>query len=162
MSRANDLDSFVVPPSIRLLFDNNQLELIKTLCLLFSLYLNSNRRFNKLPDIVFYYSLVNFDMLKIIKSNEDTIDASRNLYYRFQEKINQIILELINLGFVEIKGEITSNTNSLGVRLTREGFEFVKDLGIDYFYKLINEYSSVIDMVDNNTKNRNLIKGVSK
>lgn len=162
MSKRNDSDTFVVPPYIRLLFDNNQLELMKTLCLLFSLSQKSKRKFNKISDIIFYYSIVNFDMSKIIESNEESGEMSRNLYYRFQENINQIILGLLNLGFAEIKGEITSKTADLGIRLTKEGLEFVDGLEIDYFAKLIIEYSSVIDMVDNNSKNKNLLKGVLK
>ncbi|MCK8453246.1 hypothetical protein M5E03_03710 [Bacillus safensis] len=161
MRKNNNKETFIVPPSIQLLFDNNQLELIKTLCLLFSLSKKRRQKYNKVSDIIFYYSIVNFDMLKILEEEESN-EISRNFYYRFQENINQIILELLNLKFAEIKGGITSKTADLGIRLTNEGILFVDELEINYFSKLINEYLNVIELVSNDSKNKNLLKGVSK
>lgn len=159
MRISNEKNSTFVPQSIKLLFDNNQLELIKTLCLLYAFYKESTRKYYKLTDIVFYYCLVNFDLLKLIEEREDKGEISRNLYYRFQQNINQIILELSNLQYVEIKGDVTTKTSDLGIRLTKKGMEFVEGLELHYFSELIEEYSSVINTVDNNMKNRNKIRG---
>ena len=162
MSSIDEKDLFLVPPSIKLLFNNEKLDVIKTLCLLFALYKKSNRKFNKIPDIIFYYSLVNFDLLRIIESKMQLNDTSRNLYYRYQQYINQIIIELSNLQFIEVKGDLTTKTADLGIRLTVEGKEFIEDLRIDYFPKLIHEYSTVIGMEVNNTENKNKLKGELK
>lgn len=159
MSIFNDKDSFVVPPSIKLLFNNNQLELIKTLCLLYVLYRESNKKFNKVQDIVFYYSLVNFNMIKFVETTEDKGEPSRNLFYRFHQNINQVILELSNLQFIEINGNITFNISDLGIRLTNKGSEFIEGLEFDFFLELINEYTNAISMVDNNSVNKNKLKG---
>ncbi|MCY9369967.1 hypothetical protein [Bacillus haynesii] len=161
MSNLNSEYSFV-PPSIRLLFDNSQLEMIKTLSLLYSFYQKSKRKFVKISDIVFYYSLVNFGMIKLIETNEEKGEVSRNLYYRYQQEINQIILEMVHLDFIEVKGTVSSTSSQLGVRLTQQGNEFIESLEIDYFSGLIDEYSIIIDLIDNNTENKNKLKGVIK
>lgn len=159
MSTAYDKESFVVPTSIRLLFNNDQLDMIKTLCLLYALLKKSKTKFNKVNDIVFYYSLVNFDMARILKAEEVKEDVSRNLYYRFQQNINQIILELSNLEYVEVRGNTGFKMVDLGIRLTKEGHDFIEGLDIDYFSELINEYSNAISIVDNNSENKNKLKG---
>lgn len=157
----NDNYSFV-PPSIRLLFDNRQLEVIKTLCLLCPFYKKSKRKFIKVSDILFYYSLVNFGMIKLIESNEEKEEVSRNLYYRYEQGVNQVILEMVHLGFIEVKGTVTSKLSQLRVRLTLQGNEFLKKLEIDYFLDLIDEYSNVISLIDNNSENKKKLKGVIK
>jgi hypothetical protein len=159
MNNINSEESFV-PPSIRLLFDNSQLEMIKTLCLLYAYYQKSKRKVVKIPDIVFYYSLVNFGMIKLIESNGAKGDASRNLYYRYQQGVNQVILEMVHLNFIEVKGSVTSRPSQIGVRLTEQGSDFVEKLEINYFSDLINEYLSVIGLVDSNSENKKKLKGV--
>ncbi|MCY7764255.1 hypothetical protein [Bacillus inaquosorum] len=161
MSNLDNEYSFV-PPSIRLLFDNSQLEMIKTLCLLYSFYQKSKRKFVKVPDIVFYYSLVNFGMIKLIKTNGEKEETSRNLYYRYEQGINQLILEMVHLDFIEVKGNITLKSSQIGVRLTQKGNEFLDDLELNSFTDLINEYSSIISLIENNPENHKKLKGVIK
>ncbi|MCY8125017.1 hypothetical protein MOC32_08515 [Bacillus spizizenii] len=157
-----DNDYSFVPPSIRLLFDNSQLEMIKTLCLLYAFYQKSKRKFVKVPDIVFYYSLVNFGMIKLIKTNGEKEETSRNLYYRYEQGINQLILEMVHLDFIEVKGNITLKSSQIGVRLTQKGNEFLDDLELNSFTDLINEYSSIISLIENNPENHKKLKGVIK
>ncbi|MFC5714428.1 hypothetical protein ACFPU1_16915 [Thalassorhabdus alkalitolerans] len=155
-------DEFVVPPSIELIFDNNQLELMNTLCLFYVFFQKKPKKFYKIPDIIFYYSIVNFNLLNVIEAEEDVGFVSRNLYFRYQQNINQLLLELYNLQFVDIKGKVSFKTDQLGARLTTKGNEFVNSLEIEYFVELINKYLEVIEMVDNNTENKNKIKGGKK
>ncbi|KJR67553.1 hypothetical protein OTK50_13420 [Bacillus sp. NEAU-CP5] len=161
MSNFNNEYSFV-PPSIRLLFDNSQLEMIKTLCLLYSFYQKSKRKFVKVSDIVFYYSLVNFGMIKLIEIDGEREEASRNLYYRYEQGINQIILEMVHLDFIEVKGNLTSKASQIGMRLTQKGNEFLNNLELNSFPDLINEYSNIISLIENNPENNNKLKGVIK
>lgn len=158
MSIFNESDTLMVPPYIKLLFDNSQLRLMKTLCLLYAGY-SKSKKFYKVQDISFYYSLVNFDLLRVFDLNNNSEDVSRNLYYRFNQNINQIILELSNLKFVEVKGDINTNVYDLGIKLTKEGNEFIEGLEIDYFLELIEKYSNVISTVESNATNKNLLKG---
>ncbi|CAL1521941.1 hypothetical protein DT035_00535 [Bacillus subtilis] len=161
MSNLDNNYSFV-PPSIRLLFDNSQLEMIKTLCLLYSFYQKSKRKFVKVSDIVFYYSLVNFGMIKFIETNGEKEEASRNLYYRYEQGINRIILEMVHLDFIEVKGNITSKSSQIKVRLTQKGNDFLDDLKLNSFTDIINEYSRVINLIENNPENHKKLKGVIK
>ncbi|MGR5967426.1 hypothetical protein ACT7DB_37750 [Bacillus cereus] len=49
-----------VPLSIELLFDNEKLDLIKTMGLLYACFLQNKKKYRKISELVFYYSLVNF------------------------------------------------------------------------------------------------------
>lgn len=150
---------YTVPPYINLLFNNNQLELLKTLSLLFAFSIESKKKFNKVADIVFYYGLVNFDMIKILKGDEDDLVISRNRYFRYRQNINQVILELFNLDFIEVKGTIEVKTSDIGIRLNEKGLNFFKELNISYFSELVERNLSVIRMIENNSKNKSILEG---
>ena len=148
-----------VPPSIKLLFKNDSLDIIKTICLLYSFYLMNKKKFNKVSDIVFYFSLVNFNLVKLFEKDENNKKVSPNLYFRFQAKINQIVLELSHLKFIEIKGDLTNKTNDLGVKLTSEGVDFLMELDKEFFIKLTDEYISVINKVESTSTTHKIIRG---
>ncbi|AYV74806.1 hypothetical protein C2H98_15985 [Niallia circulans] len=153
----------IVPKSIELLFNNDQLEIVKTLCLLYAFYLKSKKKFYKVSDITFYYSLVNFNLVKLFKESniEYGIDGKMtpNLYYRYQTKVSKIILELSNLDYIEIKGDITYKTSDIGVRLTTKGLDFIMLFDKEFFVKLIDSYITVINQIDNTSVNKKIISG---
>jgi hypothetical protein len=150
----------IVPPSIELLFDNKRLEIVKTMCLLYAFYLKNNKKFNKVSDIVFYYSLVNFDLINLFEENNKSRHLSTNLYFRFQTKINQILLELSNLKYIDIKGDLSYKTDDIGVRLTIKGAEFLKGIEeVEFISKLVNEYTSVLSKIESTSINKNKLKG---
>ncbi|WP_346234887.1 hypothetical protein MKY04_18080 [Lysinibacillus telephonicus] len=160
MNSEIEIRKSLVPPSIELLFNNEQLELIKTLCLLYAFYLKSNRKFNKISDIVFYYSLINFDLIRIFDGNKNnTIKLERNLPFRFQTKINNILLELSNLNYVVVKGELSYKINEISVKLTSEGIDFVNEINIPFITELIEKYSFAINNIESTSANKNTIVG---
>ena len=56
----------IVPKNIKLLFENRQLDIMKVLSLLQVLRNKSKKKFYTVEEIIFYYSLVNFDLIKIL------------------------------------------------------------------------------------------------
>lgn len=160
MKLNNNLSDKPTPLSIQLLFDNSKLDLIKTLMLLFSFSLIGARKYRKIQEIVFYYSLVNFDLITIFNDNrvKDHL-LSINQYYRFQSSINQILLHLWQLEFIEVKGDLTIKTLDIGVRLTAKGKLFVEELKSDYFHALINDYSSTLNSIKYSSENLKKLKG---
>lgn len=144
-----------IPPSIELLFDNEQLENAKTLCLLYAFYLQSKKKFNKLSDIVFYYSLINFGLIQLFNPEKKEQDkVSPNLYLRYQKKVNNILLVLSNLNYIEIKGDISYKTLDLGIRLTKHGANFMAEMKLEYFIKLTNEYISALNQIESTSVNK--------
>lgn len=156
----NNLTDKSTPLSIQLLFNNSKLDLIKTLILLFSFSLTGAKKYRKLQEIVFYYSLVNFNLIAVF--NENRVDdhlLSINQYYRFQSSINQILLHLWQLEFIEVKGDLSIKTLDIGVRLTVKGKLFVEELKSDYFHALINDYSNSLDSIKYSSENLKKLKG---
>lgn len=159
LDNLRNLVSESVPSSVQLLFDNTKLDIVKTLLLLYSFSLQSKMKYKKVSEIVFYYSLVNFDLIKLFNSEEYSEKLSTNLYFRFQFKINQIILQLSQLTFIDVKGNLGVKTGDLGIRLSSAGISFVEKLDSDYFTNLVNEYTSALSNIEYSTANIKMLKG---
>ena len=160
LKQKNNLFNTSTPLSVQLLFENSKLDLIKTLVLLYSFSLKGAKKYKKVQEVVFYYSLVNYNLVPIF--NGDHVNnhlLSLNQYHRFQFNINQILLHLWQLDFIEVKGDLTIKTLDIGVKLTEKGKEFVEELQLDYFQALINDYTSALDSVKCSRENLNKLKG---
>lgn len=152
----------IAPQSIKLLFENEQLNIIKILSLLQVLKNKSKKKFYKVEDVIFYYSLVNFDLIKLLNEDVNNLMKNRNRYLRFNKSVNQIILELINLKYIDIKGNLSSKKEQLGIRLNEEGEAFVKIFDSKYFLDLAEIYQKVITNISNDTVNKNKVRGLLK
>lgn len=156
------MENISVPASIELLFDNEKLDLIKTMGLLYACFSMNKSKYRKVSEIVFYYSLVNFDLVKLFEEDKDIRRSiSPNLYFRFQNKINKILLYLSYLDFIEIKGSLAFKTEDLAARLTESGSEFYGEMDSDYFSKLVQDYIYTMDQIDYTPKNLKVLRGKS-
>lgn len=154
--------SFSVPISIQLLFDNDKLELMKVLCLLNAFSVKSNKQ-RKVSEILFYYSLVNFDLIQIFNEElEEQLGytSSPNLYFRFQSKINGILLNMVHLQFIDVKGNISDKLDDIKVKILPKGKQFFNEYSSEYFLFLQNRYISAIDKISFSNENIKRIKGV--
>lgn len=152
----------VAPQNIKLLFENQQLDIIKVLSLLQVLRNKSKKKFYKVEDIIFYYSLVNFDLIKLLSEDVNNLMKDRNRYLRFNKSINQVILELSNLKYIDINGDLYSKKQQLGIRLNDKGDAFVKTFDSEYFLHLAEMYQNVTININNNSVNKNKVKGLLK
>ena len=152
----------IVPKNIKLLFENRQLDIMKFLSLLQVLRNKSKKKFYTVEEIIFYYSLVNFDLIKILDEDISNLMKNRNRYLRFNKLINQIILELSNLEYIDIKGNISYKKDRIGVRLNEEGERFLKTFDSEYFLKLMESYQNIATNISNNSINKNRVKGLLK
>ena len=152
----------IVPQNIKLLFENRQLDIMKILSLLQVLRNKSKKKFYTVEEIIFYYSLVNFDLIKILDEDISNLMKNMNRYLRFNKLINQIILELSNLEYIDIKGNISYKKDRIGVRLNEEGERFLKTFDSEYFLKLMESYQNIATNISNNSINKNRVKGLIK
>ncbi|TPG70267.1 hypothetical protein EEL31_18395 [Brevibacillus laterosporus] len=150
-----------VPPSIGLLFDNEKLDMMKTMSFLYACSLQSKKKYRKVSEIVFYYSLVNFDLINLFQPGNEK-KVSKNLYFRFQFKINQILLKLSHLNFIDIKGNLSDKPADIAARLTSTGFEFFCGINSDFFSNLIEDYIYALENVECSATNMKMLKGVSQ
>lgn len=118
----SDRDEYLsVPISIELLFENEKLELMKVLCLIYSISLKS-KRYVSISEIVFYFTLVNFNFIKIFEDINTT--TSPNLFFRFQSRISNIIIHMNNLDFIDLKAKLSTKTDDIKIRISNTGKEF--------------------------------------
>lgn len=149
----------LVPPSIQLLFHNEKLDVMKLLCLINALSIQSKKQ-RKVSEILFYYSLVNFDLINLFEKNgEDSqYNPSSNLYYRFQIKVKKNILNMSNLDFIEIRGNMSDKTKDINVKLLPKGIQFFQENTTDYLLNLQDKYISAYELVKFSAVNLQKIK----
>ncbi|ELC8442285.1 hypothetical protein QYB59_001307 [Clostridium perfringens] len=152
----------ISPNSIKLLFENKQLNIIKVLILLKVLRNKSKKKFYTVEDIVFYYGLVNFDLIKLLNQDTNNLRKNKNRYLRFNKSINQILLELSNLNYIDIKGDVFYKKEKIGIKLNEKGVNFVETFNNEYFVSLVELYQEAITNISENSLNKNKIKGLLK
>ncbi|MDF2085657.1 hypothetical protein [Bacillus pseudomycoides] len=151
-----------VPPSIELLFNNEKLDLMKILCLMYAFTLKSKKR-RKVSEIMFYYSLVNFDLIKLFEDSEEnkkSLTPSPNLYFRFQTKINGILLKMSHLQFINLQGDLTKKLDDITVQLTPIGTVVVEEVDSVFFSNLKREYTNAFEKINFSASNMQVIKGI--
>ncbi|KZN98581.1 hypothetical protein [Pseudobacillus badius] len=163
MSSLNNKDN-ALPLSIELLFNNEKLDFMKTLSLLYA-FSKGRKKHRPVSEILFYYSLVHFDLIKlfepIVESRMGT-KPSLNLYFRFQAKINKILLNMAHLQFVTLQGDVTKKLEGIKVSLTPKGKEFFEEIESEYFSDLVGVYISTLDKVKFSPGNEKILKGVQQ
>lgn len=151
-----------VPPSIELLFNNEKLDLMKILCLMYAFTLESKKR-RKVSEIMFYYSLVNFDLIKSFEKNEEnnkSFTPSSNLYFRFQTKINGILLNMSHLQLINLQGDLTKKLDDITVQLNPLGKLIFEEIDSVFFSNLKKEYTNAFKKVKFSASNMKVIKGI--
>lgn len=151
----------VVPTSIQLLFNNDKLDFMKVLCLLNALDTESNKQ-RKVEELLFYYSLVNFDLSSLFDVHKyDKIGflPSTNQYFRFQTKINGILIAMSDLKFIEIRGEMSNKLDELKVKLLLSGKVFFEENQTNYFKVLFDKYIDVNKKIKYSSENMKKLRG---
>lgn len=150
----------IVPLSIELLFNNEKLDLMKFLYLLHAFSLKSNRRI-KVSEVLFYYSLVNFNLRIFIEDNQENKRSieqpSINQYFRFQSKIQKILLDISHLQFAEFKGELSKKLDEITLKITPEGTAICEEINSPFFEDLKISYLEVIGTIKFTASNQKLI-----
>ncbi|WP_270365415.1 hypothetical protein [Bacillus paranthracis] len=150
----------LVPASIQLLFHNEKLDIMKVLCLMNALSAESNKQ-RKVDELLFYYSLVNFNLIYMFEGFKDKdveITLSSNKYFRFQTKINELLLIMSHLNFIEIKGDISKKVDELKVKLLPPGKTFFEETKSEYFKVLYEKYLYAFNSIKYSSENAKKIK----
>lgn len=126
-----DRDGYLsVPSSIELLFENEKLELMKVLCLISSMS-SKRRKYLSVSEIVFYYAIVNFNLITIFE--DVNITSSPNQFFRFQSRISNIIIRMENLNFIELKATLSTKKDDIKIRISSSGMKFYEEHNSVFF-----------------------------
>lgn len=152
--------NYSTPTSIQLLFNNQKLEIMKVLCLLNALSSQNNKQ-RKVEEVLFYYSIVNFELYYLFNEkqmSEKDVFPSSNQYFRFQTKINEVLLIMSSLKFIEVKGKISNKLDDLKVKLLKDGIVFFEDNSSDYLRTLYESYINAFNSINYSIENVKIIK----
>lgn len=151
-----------VPISIQLLFNNEKLDIMKVLCLM-NAFAKKSKKKRKVSEVVFYYSLVNFNLINLFEDEVDMKKVSTpspNLYFRFQKNVKEILLDMSHLGFLEVTGDVSKKLDEVTVKLLPEGKHFFEQHRSVFFSNLKEKYINTFDKVAFSTENVKVIKGM--
>ncbi|EGO8274619.1 hypothetical protein PMT97_05975 [Enterococcus faecalis] len=116
MTGINELSH--LPIEIDLLFDNKKLDILKYLGILYQSKYNLRKRKINLEQLLYYYSMLYFES---VNTNTPMIYK----YLRDKKRINEIIIYLENLGFIQIHGNMFTRLNSLKISISDAGIEAI-------------------------------------
>lgn len=131
---------FQLPREIDLLFDNKKLDIVIYLGILY--FVKESFKENKIniEQLLYYYSVIYF-------SQQGTTDPIINKYLRDKNRINDIMIYLENLDFIETYGNIYTRVSKLNFSITKKGIETIKSLEsesiklyLDNIYNVIQRY----------------------
>ncbi|MGG3452699.1 hypothetical protein [Paenibacillus rhizolycopersici] len=144
-----------VPSSIELLFENEKLDIMKILCLLYSISVKS-QRYATISEILFYFSLVNYNLIRIFEDENYT--SSPNQYFRFQARFNPLLIKMENLKLIEIKANIFIKTEDIKLKVTSEGKSFYEESETEFLRKLQEKFNEVFIIVQFTNANEKKLK----
>lgn len=151
----------VTPTSIKLLFNNEKLEIMKVLCLLYALRQKRKKKI-KIDEIIYYYSLVNFEFKSMKINSERKWVASNIKLLRFQTRINHILLLMKHMGFISINGYVSDRVGDIKVILKTDGKEFFEENESKFFEELKENYLLTIDEITYDSKRMKKMKEGSR
>ncbi|WP_046227308.1 hypothetical protein [Paenibacillus dauci] len=144
-----------VPKSIELLFENEKLELMKVLCLIYSISLES-KRYIPISEILFYYSLTNFNLISIFEETNEA--TSPNLFFRFQSRIGNIVIQMENLNFIKLKASLATKNENIKIKVSKTGQSFYEEHNSAFFQELQQKYISTFAKVSYNASTLKKLK----
>ncbi|MUG46966.1 hypothetical protein QNH46_01460 [Paenibacillus woosongensis] len=144
-----------VPSSIELLFENDKLDIMKILCLIYALSVK-RQRYIKASEILFYFALVNYNLIGIFGGN-DCI-TSPNLYFRFQARFKPLLISMEKLGLLELNANVFTKPEDIKFKITIKGRGFFEENKSEFFIELQEKYLETFELVKFTSENSKKLK----
>lgn len=125
------MEKIQLPLSVRLLFNNSELDAITTLCVLSGI----NKKMN-IRHLIFYYSIAISDLddevLQLLldesKQTVETVISRTGVYFDYYDKVRNLLLYLCNHGVVDIYSkkeagsflDLSCKVSKLGIAIQSE------------------------------------------
>ncbi|MBF4502249.1 hypothetical protein IRY55_12845 [Savagea sp. SN6] len=132
-----DNNIFQLPAEIDLLFDNKKLDVLIYLVTMYHLAVNFRKRRFSLEQLLYYYSIIYFESHEI---NSPLIYK----YLRDKKRVNEIMIYLENLHFIQIHGDIFTPINKLKISVTQRGIGAIDALESDSVEMYLNKIFIII------------------
>ncbi|BDG67569.1 hypothetical protein ENLAB_11330 [Enterococcus innesii] len=131
---------------IELLFDNKKLDLLKYLGILYQAKDICRQRQLSLEQLLYYYYMLYFE----------TTDINTPLIYKYlrdKKQINEIIIYLENLEFVQIHGDLFTRLNKLKVSISETGINAIDSLQSESVEMYLKQIIAIMEKYPYGTKN---------
>lgn len=109
------------PFEIELLFDNKKLELFQYLIILYSCLKDNRKRKLSPEQLLYFYTIIFFEM-------DGTKTPLIFKYNKDKSRINEVLIVLSSLGYIDVFGELTSPIKSLKIAITKQGINFLEEI----------------------------------
>lgn len=133
------INDFKSPFEIELLFNNQKLELFQYLIILYSCLKDNRKRKLSIEQLLYYYTI-------IFSDNDNSKTPLIFKYTRDQSRINDVLIKLGSIGYIEVSGEISMPTKSLKISITKQGITFIEHIESISITDYINHIRSIISL----------------
>lgn len=136
MSEKNILSH--LPIEIDLLFDNKKLDTLKYLGILYQAKIRTRKRKFNIEQLLYYYTLLYYE----------TNNISTPLIYKYlrdRKRINELLIYLENLKFIQVHGDVSSRLNGLQVSITEAGIQAIESWQSDSILIYFNHISNILE-----------------
>lgn len=136
MSKNNNFS--YLPIEIDLLFDNKKLDTLKYLGILYQAKIKTRKRKINIEQLLYYYTLLYYE----------TGNISTPLIYKYlrdKKDINELLIFLENLKFIQVHGDISSRLNRLQVSITEEGINAIESWQSDSILTYFEHISNILE-----------------
>ncbi|MEB7051425.1 hypothetical protein [Mammaliicoccus sciuri] len=131
---------------IDLLFDNKKLDTLKYLGILYQVKIKRKNSKLNVEELLYYYTMLYYE----------TNNIKTPLIYKYlrdKKRINELIIYLENLKFIQVHGDVTSRLNRLQLSITECGVQAVESLQSDSTLKYFEYTSHIIEKYPYRNKN---------
>lgn len=135
-----------LPKEIDLLFDNKKLDSLKYLGILYYSKLHFRKKTLNFEQLLYYYSVIHYD-------NNESHTPLIYKYVRDKKNLNEIIIFLDNLNFIQTHGDIYTQTNRLKFSITDLGIEVIGSWESDEIILYLENINHVLEKYPYNTMN---------
>lgn len=128
-----NMSNYQSPFEIELLFDNKKLEVFQYLIILYSCLKDNRKRKLSIEQLLYFYTI-------IFSETDETKTPLIFKYNKDKSRINEVLIALSSLQYIEVDGKVISPIKTLKFSITKHGIEFLEGIQSP----VLEEYIDVI------------------
>ncbi len=133
LEKQTENNNYQSPFEIELLFDNKKLELFQYLVIMYSCLKDNRKRKLSIEQLLYFYTI-------IFSETDETKTPLIFKYNKDKSKINEVLIALSSIKFIDVNGKVNSPISNLKISITKQGIEFLEEMNS----LVLDEYISLI------------------
>ncbi|MGY0353561.1 hypothetical protein ACWY2R_03555 [Enterococcus avium] len=131
------MSNYQSPFEIELLFDNKKLEVFQYLIILYACLKDNRKRKLSIEQLLYFYTI-------IFSETDETKPPLIFKYNKDKSRINEVLIALSSLQYIEVDGKVISPIKTLKFSITKHGIDFLEGIQSPVLEEYIDVIRSII------------------